>query len=328
MDVMAALFDKARANPRTVVYPEGVDPVILAAARVVADEGLAVPLLVGAQADIAAAAASCGVDVTGISTVEVAGDMLERFVEAYAEETGFPSTVARSFLEQPLFFAAMLVREGGADAMVAGKVHATEDVIMASEMLIGTAADVDTPSSFFLMEVPDVSGGDPRLLIFADCAVNPDPTPAQLADIALATARSAEVMFGWEPRVAFLSFSSKGSAEHPHVDKVRAALDIARARTGRYAMDGEFQADTAIVASVAEKKLAEVGDVAGRANILVFPDLDAGNIAYKLVQRLTGGAAWGPVLQGFARPVSDLSRGADVTDVVGATVMAAAGADA
>lgn len=327
MDIMSRLREKARSNPRTVVFPEGNEPTIVAAARRILDEGYARPILLGSADAVALAARSAGVSLDGIELRNAEGALLAEYVAAYAEETGFPEAVTESFLVQPLFFAAMMVRRGAADAMVAGLAHATEDVIMASEMLIGTAEGVDTPSSFFLMDIPAWEGSEGPLLMFADCAVNPNPDAEQLADIALSTAHSAATMFGWTPRVAMLSFSSKGSADHADVDKVKAALSIAQQREPGLAIDGEFQADTAIVESVASKKLADVGEVAGRANVLVFPDLDAGNIAYKLVQRLTGGAAYGPVLQGFAKPVSDLSRGATVDDVVGATIMAVAGVE-
>jgi len=322
MRLMSQIIEAAQAAPGRVVLPEGEELGIIQAAALASQIGIAEPVLIGRPDVIAAQCESLGLSCTGLQILDPSDlPWLAQYAEAYGEERHLPAVVARRIVGQPLYYGAMMVREGDASGMVAGLKHATEDVLMASELVIGLEQGIETPSSCFLMDVPGFSGGEDGRLIFADPAVNPDPTPGQLADIAIATARTARDLLGWEPRVAMLSFSTRGSAEHPLVEKVASALAIARSREPDLRIDGELQLDAAIVPEVAARKVRDGSEVAGIANVLVFPGLESANIGSKLVERLAGANAIGPLLQGFARPVSDLSRGAAVDDIVGSIAM-------
>lgn len=322
--VLTDLVTRARQDVRRVVFAEGAAPKIVGAAREVADLAAARPVLVGQPAEIRGAAEAAGVSLDGIDLVDPAGDLLEEFAAEYVSiNPGFPARAARRMVSDPLYFAAMMVRTGRADAVVAGLTHATGEVIMAGQLILGMAEGIRTPSSMFVMDIPGYAGPEGSGLAFADCAVVPEPTADDLADIAIATAGTVRRLLGWEPRVAFLAFATKGSAEHPGLARVREAVEQVRRREPGLAVDGELQLDAAINPAIAATKLRDVGPVAGRANTLVFPDLNAGNIGYKLVQQLAGAGAYGPLLQGFARTISDLSRGATADDIVAAAVMAA-----
>jgi phosphate acetyltransferase len=314
------LAARAAKRDACIVFPEGEDPRTLGAVEMLTRRKLGRAILIGDEAKIRAEARKQGLQLLGVKIVDPAAAVTPERVQKFQLLLSLADEAeARTRLSQPMQLAAFLVRTGEADAGVGGAVHTTADVMRAGIKVVGLRPGFKTVSSFFLMEIP---GPPPRLLCFADCAVVIVPTPEQLADIAVATADSFEQLTGETPVTAFLSFSTRGSAEHELVDNVRAGLALARERAPKRLFDGEMQLDAAIVPAVGERK-APGSPVAGKANVLIFPDLASGNIGYKLTERLAGAKALGPIVQGLAKPFCDLSRGASAEDIFSVAVVAA-----
>jgi phosphate acetyltransferase len=322
--LLTDLARKAELAPRRLVLPEGEDPRIVRAAQVLTTRRLARVTLLGRPAKVREVARAAQANLVGVEVLDSTdAGLIARTRAALVAARGdrLDATKAAAEAQRMTMQAACLVREDAADAFVAGATHATSDVLRAAIFLIGTAPGVRTVASYFVMVKEEA--GKERVLFFADGGVVPDPDAAQLADIAISTADRFRALTGGEPHVAMLSFSSKGSATHPHVDKVIEATARARALRPDLHVDGELQVDAALVPEVARVK-APGSVVAGHANVLIFPDLDAANIGYKLVQRLGGWAAYGPILSGLARPANDLSRGCSADDVVTVSLFALA----
>lgn len=316
MSIIDDFLQKARRLEARIVYPEPDDERIVEAAGRVGEQGIAGPVLVARSSGLLQDVPP-GVEVEAIE----GSARLEEFVAHYAGKRDLPEKIARRLVRRPLIYACMMVECGLADGMVAGASHTTAKVLTAAGLAIGYGERVSGPSSYMIMLVPGRGDRPDATLIFADCAVNIDPDPRELAEIAVLSAGQARRLLNRVPRVAMLSFSTAGSASHPMVDKVKEATRIAADMIEDGYVEGEMQLDAALVPRVAARKVGEDSRVAGRANVLIFPDLNAGNVAYKATQYLGDARAVGPMLQGFARPVNDLSRGASVDDIVLTTAL-------
>lgn len=327
MTLIQKLTEDAKACERKarVALPECEAAKTLQAARRVADDGIGIPVLVSPADTIRATAEEAGIDLAGMQIVDTSdADALEELASRFMD-AGKPRMLSakgiRRKLKNPMWWAMVMEELGDVDCTFCGHVNTTGDVLMCAQMTIGLAEGVDVPSILALVETPGFEGPEGGVICFTDCGLNPEPNASELASIAISAADGVRSIMGWEPRVGFLSFSTKGSGAGQSVERVREALDLVHERRPDIAADGELQLDAAIDEAVAAKKVGGASEVAGRVNVLVFPDLNSANIAVKLVQRFAKGAAYGHTLNGFAKPVADSSRGATVDEIVGDIAM-------
>lgn len=316
MGLLDRVVQRAKQTNKTIVLPEGEDVRAIEAAQKISEQGVATVVLLGDEAEIKKN--STGFNIDGIKIINpLTSDSFDKYVDQFVElrkHKGMTKEQAQEILKDTVYYGCMMLHNGEVDGLVSGAVHSTGDLLRPALQIIKSAPGISTVSSYFLMEFPNKDLGDDGVFIYSDCAVIIDPNEDELAAIAVASAKSAKQIAELDPRVAMLSFSTKGSAKHEKVDKVVNAMNKAKQMAPELQIDGELQVDAAIVESVGAKK-APGSTVAGKANVLIFPDLDSGNIGYKLSQRLAGATAVGPICQGFKKPVNDLSRGCNADDI-------------
>lgn len=320
MDLLDKIKNNAKKHNKKIVLPESTEERTLKAADEIIQEGIAQIILTGNPEEIKSKAKELNLKNIDKATIidpknhEKKEEYIDLLVEL-RKKKGLSREDATKLVEDPLYLATLMIKNGDADGEVAGAENATGDVLRPAFQVVKTKPGISVVSGAFLMILKDKSYGEDGLLVFADCAVHPNPTDKELAEIAVATGETTRAIAGFEPRIAMLSFSTKGSAKHEMVDKVVSATKFAKEMDPSLKIDGELQADAAIIEAIGQKK-APGSEIAGKANVLVFPTLETGNIAYKLVQRLAGAEAVGPILQGMAAPINDLSRGCSVSDIV------------
>ncbi|MBP3878020.1 MAG: phosphate acetyltransferase [Lachnospiraceae bacterium] len=324
MTLIETLIEKAKQNPKRVALPECEADKTLLAARRVLDDGIGTPVLVNDPAVIRETAERCGVSLEGMEIVDITDEAVrDAIVERYMK---YPKLMlsekgAKRKMKNPMYYAMIMEAAGDVDCTFCGHVNTTGDVLIAAQQTIGMQDGVDVPSIFALTEIPGFEGPEGDRIVLADCGLNAEPSPDELASIAIATCDNVRALMGWEPRCAFLSFSTLGSGAASSVDKINEALRIAQERRPDLAIDGEFQLDAAVIQAVADKKVKKESRVAGKANILIFPELNAANIGIKMIQIFGHGKGYGHTLSGFYKPVADSSRGSSVEEMVGDIAM-------